>query len=94
MKRYKQTLVDIKLSRVTLLGGWRTCLSMMREELNLQSLHANLPQTISRNNVTNRGVFVVTGFRWSDGTLISHTSIGQASIHAGLDRMISRAPAT
>jgi hypothetical protein len=93
MKRHKQTLVDIKLSRVTLLGGWKPCLSMMRKDLDLQNLHLNLPQIVSRNNVTNRGVFVVTGFRWGNGTVISHNFKGQESIHAGLDRMILCAPA-
>jgi hypothetical protein len=91
LRRHKQTLVRLKLSGVMLLGSWKTCLSYMRKELNLEKLLIYHPRDIARNNVTNRGIYMAKAPAWIVAMNTAyHDFEGQESIHAGLDRMISR----
>jgi len=89
MERYKQTLVEVKLSRVTLLGHWKPCLSWIRKNLELESLHISHPQTISRQRVTIRGVFKPTEQSIQGlPVLLLH---GRENVRVGLDNMFSDA---
>jgi hypothetical protein len=91
LRRHKQKLVRLKLSEVMLLGSWKTCLSYMRKELDLEKLLIDYPQDIARNNVTSRGIYMARAPAWIVAMKTSnHRFEGQESIHAGLDSMISR----
>lgn len=89
MKRYKQTLVDVKLSRVTLLEHWKPCLSWMRKNLELESLHISHPQTISHQNVTYKGLFI-TAEQAVQGLPVLSLH-GKENVRVGLDNMFSGA---
>jgi hypothetical protein len=83
MKRYKQTLVDIKLSRVTLLGCWKPCLSWMRKGLDLKNLHISHPHTVHRHQLVSRGPFRPTELFWQ--VLQTMPLQGKENVRAGLD---------
>ena len=85
LERHKQTLVSLKLSRITLVGDWKACLQLIRMNLNLENLHISHPQLTSPSSTG--GVS-----QPSRSYMVSSQSFtGQESVKAGLDRMIFKA---
>ncbi|KAG9517973.1 hypothetical protein KCU93_g8557, partial [Aureobasidium melanogenum] len=90
MEKHKKTLETVKLSNITLLGSWKSCLEYMRKELDLENLHIADPHTINRNNTTSRGVFLPKQQAWRAPTINSFE--GKQSTRDGLDKLIRRIP--
>ncbi|KAH0380225.1 hypothetical protein KCU92_g7728, partial [Aureobasidium melanogenum] len=90
MERYKKTLMDVRLSRVTLLGSWKDCLSWMHTKLDLESLHISHPLTISRSRTTRRGTFVSASLAWQAPPTVSLR--GKEVARTGLSNLIRQTP--
>ncbi|KAH0029929.1 hypothetical protein KCU78_g3204, partial [Aureobasidium melanogenum] len=84
-QRHKQTLTDIKLTKVTLLGSWKDCLTWMRQNLDLENFHLEQAYTVDRNKMASKGGSKPTA---QDLATVSFKS--KQSTRDGLDNLIHR----
>lgn len=84
-QRHKQTLTDIKLTKVTLLGSWKDCLTWLRQNLDLENFHLEQAYTVDRNKMASKG-----GSKPTAQDLATASFKSKQSTRDGLDDLIHR----
>ncbi|KAG9604774.1 hypothetical protein KCU77_g1148, partial [Aureobasidium melanogenum] len=85
MQRHKQTLTDIKLTKVALLGSWKDCLTWMHQNHDLENFHLEQAYTVDRNKIASKG-----GSKPTAQDLATASFKGKQSTRDGLDNLIRR----
>ncbi|TIA06658.1 hypothetical protein D6C80_10209 [Aureobasidium pullulans] len=83
MKRHRETLREIELSGVTLLGSWKGCISWMMENLHLEIFRIKDACSITHGRKTNHGRFIP-----ADCLVAPTDLVGKEDTRVGLEKLL------
>jgi hypothetical protein len=83
MKRHSETLREIELSGVTLLGSWKGCISWMMENLHLETFRIKDACSITHGRKTNHGRFIP-----ADCLVAPIDLVGKEDTRVGLEKLL------
>lgn len=83
MKRHSETLREIELSGVTLLGSWKGCISWMMENLHLETFRIKDACSITHGRKTNHGRFIP-----ADCLVAPTDLVGKEDTRVGLEKLL------
>lgn len=83
MKRHSETLREIELSGVTLLGSWKGCISWMMENLHLETFRIKGACSITHGRKTNHGRFIP-----ADCLVAPTDLVGKEDTRVGLEKLL------
>ncbi|THX02433.1 hypothetical protein D6D13_08280 [Aureobasidium pullulans] len=83
VKRHSETLREIELSGVTLLGSWKECISWMMENLHLETFRIKDACSITHGRKTNHGRFIP-----ADCLVAPTDLVGKEDTRVGLEKLL------